>query len=71
MKGYIVITHIDEERGRKPLRAFAVLGEDHHDAVARVRHLDLGGDIDVDAVLHLREETANRLNLAPDEIWHL
>lgn len=71
MKGYIVITHIEASSGRKPLRAFAVLGEDHRDAMVQVRHADAEGEIDIDAVLHLRDETAVRLQLAAGEVWQL
>jgi hypothetical protein len=71
MKGYIVVTHIEADGARKPLRAFAVLGEDHHEAVLRVRQMDAEGLIDVEAVLHLSEATATRLQLVPDEVWQL
>ena len=71
MKGYIVMTHIEADGGKKPLRAFALLGEDHHEAVQRVRQVHAEGEIDVEAVIHLRDETAARLQLADDEIWQL
>jgi hypothetical protein len=71
MKSYIVITHTDTGAGRKPLQAFAVIGADHHEAVSRVRHGGAPGEIDVDAVLHLSDETAARLELGADEIWPL
>jgi hypothetical protein len=71
MRGYVVMTHVTEETGRKPLRAFALLAEDHHQAVERVRHVEAEGEVDVDAVWRLRSETAERLQLAPGDIWQL
>ena len=71
MKGYVVYVHVTEEGGRKPLRAFALHAEDHHEAIERVRSLQMDGDVDIDAVMHLREETADRLRLAPGEVWQL
>ena len=71
MKGYVVVAQTDEGSTRRPLRAFAVLGADHHEAVSLVRHHDPEAQIDIDAVLHLTEETAARMRLQPGEIWPL
>ena len=71
MKAYLVVAHTDEGLARRPIRAFAALGEDHHEAVSLVRHHNPEAQIDIDAVLHLREETAARLRLSPGEVWQL
>ena len=71
MKGYVVVAQTDEGTAKRPLRAFAVLGSDHHEAVDLVRHHDPDAHVDVDAVLHLSDETAARLQLQPGEIWRL
>ena len=71
MKGYIVLTHIGEGSVRKPLRAFVLLAQNHQEAVERVRQVDSQGAIDVEAVLHLRAETAERLKLGTTDVWQL
>ena len=69
MKGYIVLTHIDEGSVRKLLRAFVLLAQNHQEAVERVRQVDSQGAIDVEAVLRLRAETAERLKLGATDVW--
>lgn len=68
MSGYMIVAHVEDGTGARPLTAFAALGADHHEVAGLIRSKIIGESAEIALMLHLKAGTIAKLGLRPGEI---
>ena len=68
MNGYMIVAHIEDGTGARPLTAFAALGADHHEAAALIRSKVIGDSAEIAIMLRLNASTVVKLGLTAGEV---
>lgn len=64
----MIVAHVENGTGARPLTAFAALGADHHEVAALIRSKIIGESAEIALMVNLEAGAIAKLGLRPGEI---